>query len=466
MPAKPSPSKPSRSKTSRSRRPSSGHARPAAKGADRAKTAPVKRPTPPADPGTPNAGPGARGAAKTARTVQREAAFGGKTKVKTGRHPRAGAGAAAEPAAARVPPHPPETPLFQVICPDGSVADPDALAEVGPDLLVRLYRAMWRSRELDKRMTALQRQGRIGFYGTSTGEEAAVFGSAAAFEERDWIFPALRQGGVAIWRGYDLVQYVSQCIGNDVDVLRGRQMPCHYAERDINQVSWSSVIASQLPQAVGAAVAARYRKDDVVVAGYLGDGATSEPDFHVAVNFAGVYRAPCVFICHNNQWAISVPFSAQTASAGVAVKAKAYGIPGVRVDGNDVVAVYLACREAVARARRGEGPTLIEALTYRLLGHTTADDPDRYRDEGEAKAWAELEPLSRTRALLEETGLWDESREHALAAVVKSEIDRAVAQAEGAGPPAEDTLFDDVYAELPPALQEQRDELRAERRGR
>lgn len=350
----------------------------------------------------------------------------------------------------------------QVVRPDGSVADEAALAMVETDLLVDLYRAVWRSREIDRRLSGLQRQGRIGFYGTSIGEEAAVFGSAAALESRDWVFPALRQGGVAVWRGYPLSQYVAQCIGNSLDWLQGRQMPCHYSDRSRNHVSWSSVIATQLPHAVGAAMASRYRNDGVVAAAYLGDGATSEPDFHVALNFAAVNKAPVVFICHNNQWAISVPFSQQTASDGVAIKSVAYGMPGRLVDGNDVVAVLLACREAVNRARSGGGPTLIECVTYRLLGHTTSDDPSRYRDEAEVALWRDRDPLIRQRALLEDRGLWSDQRQAELEKQTREDLDAAIAEAEAAGPPAPETLFDDVYASLTPLLGEQRQLLQHE----
>ena len=192
-----------------------------------------------------------------------------------------------------------------------------------PEDLQILYREMLLIRLLDEKMMLLQRQVRIGFHGTCTGEEAAVIGSAYALQPEDWIFPALRQGGAALLRGYPLHNYIAQLFGNRADLLKGRQMPVHFSDRRINQVSWSSCIGTQLPQAVGAAQAARLRGDRVVVLAYLGDGATSEADFHVALNFAGVWKAPVVFLCQNNQWAISVPVSRQTASPNLAVKAAA-----------------------------------------------------------------------------------------------------------------------------------------------
>src|SRR5262245_14664787 len=213
-------------------------------------------------------------------------------------------------------------------------------AELTDERLLKMYRTMALIRVLDQRMLNLQRQGRIGFYGTATGQEAAVVGSAAALEDHDWIFPALREGGAALHRGYPLERLICQLIGNAGECSLGRQMPCHYSFREGGYVSVSSVIGTQIPQATGAAMAARIRKDPVVVMGYLGDGATSATDFHTALNFAAVFAAPVVFLCQNNQWAISVPFSKQTASEGVAVKAEAYGMPGVAVDGNDLAAVY------------------------------------------------------------------------------------------------------------------------------
>ncbi|MBI3268830.1 MAG: 3-methyl-2-oxobutanoate dehydrogenase [Planctomycetes bacterium] len=321
---------------------------------------------------------------------------------------------------------------------------------------------MVRIRTVDSRMLNLQRQGRIGFYGTATGEEAAVVGSGCAFEPRDWIFPALRQGGIALLRDYPLDLYVAQCVGNSADLLRGRQMPCHYSDRRIHFVSWSSVIATQLPHAVGAAMAARLRRDPVVCGAYLGDGATSEGDFHVAMNFAGVYRAPVVFVCQNNQFAISVPIERQTASAGIAVKAAAYGFEGVRVDGNDVLACYLATRKAVDKARAGGGPTLVEAVTYRRGGHSSSDDPSRYRDERVTEEWARRDPILRFRRWLEARGLWNDPEEERFQTEVKSAVDEAIRRVEAAPPVDPGSMFEDVFAEMPAQLRAQRREALGE----
>src|SRR3989441_5689608 len=274
------------------------------------------------------------------------------------------------------------------------------------EVLLRLYREMVRLRTLDERMMTLQRQGRVGFYGACTGQEAATLASAIALEASDWIFPALREGGAMLLRGFPLVPYLCQIFGNAGDETKGRQMPSHMASRSVNQVSWSSCIGTQLPQAVGAAMAARIKGDRTVIAAYLGDGAASEGAFHVAMNFAGGFKAPVVFICQNNHWAISVPTAKQTASESIAVQAVAYGFPGVKVDGNDAVAVYAAVKEAVGRARSGGGPTLVECGTYRLAPHSPSDDPTPYRDEREVDAWRKRDPIERLRARLAADGRW------------------------------------------------------------
>jgi pyruvate dehydrogenase E1 component alpha subunit/2-oxoisovalerate dehydrogenase E1 component alpha subunit len=323
-----------------------------------------------------------------------------------------------------------------------------------------LYRWMVFVRLLDERMLNLQRQGRIGFYGTCTGEEASVIGSAYALEPHDWIFPALRQGSAALMRGYSLRSYISQLFGNSADLLKGRQMPVHYSDRRVHQVSWSSCIGTQLPHAVGTAWAAKIRGDKIVTAAYLGDGATSEADFHVAMNFAGVFKTPTVFFCQNNQWAISVPLSGQTASETIAQKAIAYGFEGTRVDGNDVLAVYNVMKEAVDLARSGGGPTLIEALTYRVGAHSTSDDPSRYRDESITEQWKrEKDPIKRFQHHLKELGLWNEDYEEALRAEILNEISLALKDVESLPPPDAGTMLEDVYAEIPWHLREQMSDI-------
>jgi pyruvate dehydrogenase E1 component alpha subunit/2-oxoisovalerate dehydrogenase E1 component alpha subunit len=254
--------------------------------------------------------------------------------------------------------------------------------------------------------------------------------------------------------------YIGQLYGNSADECLGHQQPMHFSWRAGNHVSLSSPIGTQIPQAVGCAMAIRIRGAKGIVLAYMGDGATSEGDFHVAMNFAAVWKVPAVLICQNNGWAISVPVSMQTSSATIAVKARAYGMPGLRVDGNDLLAVVAATREAAERARGGGGPTFLELVTYRRLGHSSSDDPSRYRPEDEVKEWERRDPLDRFRAHLEGRRLWDAKRESAAVAEMGEEIARAVREAEAASPPGLETLVQHVLAEVPPALRRQLDDVR------
>ncbi len=346
--------------------------------------------------------------------------------------------------------------LFRLLGDDGRVESPP---NVPSETLIRMYREMRKMRLLEARMVGLQRQGRVGFYGTCTGQEAAPIATALATEPGDWIFPALRESAIMLVRGFPLDKYLAQVFGNELDVLKGRQMPSHMSGREVNQVSWSSCIGPQIPQAVGAAWAAKLRGDRTVTIGFLGDGATSEPDFHNAMNFAAVFRTPCVLVCQNNHWSISVPTARQTASATLAVKAKAYGMPGLRVDGNDVLAVYQTVKEAVDRARSGGGPSFIECFTYRIGAHSTSDDPTRYRSDEEVKRWAEKDPIDRLRKYLVLSGLVDDQKDSSIETELMAEINSAIESVEKLGPPSRETLFDDVYEKLPWHLAEQRDEL-------
>ncbi|HKZ89070.1 MAG TPA: pyruvate dehydrogenase (acetyl-transferring) E1 component subunit alpha [Thermoplasmata archaeon] len=352
------------------------------------------------------------------------------------------------------------TDLLRVIHDDGST-DPALDPRLPEADAVRLYRGMMLERVLDDRMLALQRQGRIGFYGPAVGQEAAIVGAAMALDPDDWIVPQYREPGAALLRGMPLRELLCQLMGNAEDPVKGRQMPCHYVYRKGNYLSISSPVGTQLPHAVGIGWGMRIRGDRSVVLVYFGDGATSTADFHVAMNFAGVFKVPCVFLCNNNQWAISLPVARQTASETLAMKAQAYGFDGLRVDGMDGLAVYRATRDAVDRARSGHGPTMVEALTYRLGPHSSSDDPSRYRDETEVSAWRERDPLLVFRRYLERSFRWDDRKEAALEKELGDEITRAVADAERVRPPALDTLFSDVYADIPWNLREQATQLDA-----
>ena len=360
----------------------------------------------------------------------------------------------------------PDLGLFQVLLDDGT-ADPATDPGLPLALLLRAYREIKRLRVLDARMILLQRQGRVGFYGACTGQEATPIATGLAVETGDWVFPALRESSIMLVRGFPLKLYIAQIFGNSADVLKGRNMPSHMAGRAVNQVSWSSCIGPQIPQAVGAAWAAKLQKKSDVVLGFMGDGATSQPDFHAAMTFAGVFHVPCVLICQNNHWAISVPASKQSASATFAAKGRAYGVPSLRVDGNDVLAVYAAVKGAVDRARAGGGPTFIECLTYRIGAHSTSDDASRYRSQDEVERWMQKDPLLRLRRHLETLAgddgrpAWDDEKEDALEKELNDEIGAAIAEVEAAPPPARESLFEDVYGVMPWHLAEQRDELLA-----
>lgn len=334
----------------------------------------------------------------------------------------------------------------------------DDVGETQP-IAVRAYWAMRRLRAIDQRMVALQRQGRIAFYGSARGQEAVAVGAGLAMESEDWVFPALREQGIMLMRGFPLRLYVAQLLGSAEDLLRGRQMPSHAAHSSVRHVSWSSTVGSQLPQAVGTAWAMRARKSTSIAMAFCGDGATSTSDFHSAMAFAGARAVPCVIVCQNNQYAISLPRSRQTASETLAVKARAYGLPGVVVDGNDVLAVMNVLSDACARARAGQGSTLVEAVTYRMGPHSTSDDPTRYRSREEEQSWERQDPILRSRAHLALEGLVTESDDEQFDAEFASEISRVVDEAELVAPPTKASLFEDVYSEIPKHLASELEEL-------
>jgi len=324
--------------------------------------------------------------------------------------------------------------------------------ELSAEDLRRLYRAMLLGRRLDERMLRLQRQGRIGTFAPIKGQEASQLGSVFTLRKTDWMVPSFRETAAMLWRGWPIEQILLFYAG----YLEGSQPAA-----DQHDLPVCIPVATQLPHAVGLAYAAQYRGDDAVVMAYCGDGATSEGDFHEALNFAGVWHVPAVFVVQNNQWAISVPLKKQTHSRTIAQKALAYGFPGIQVDGNDVLAVYAASREAVERARDGGGPTLIECVTYRMGVHTTADDPTKYRSEEEVKAWERKDPLTRFGAYLEKKNLLEPGLDEQL----EEEIAGAVRRFEAVPPPDPLAMFDHVWAELPPHLRAERAEAEHRLRG-
>ncbi|MBI4042412.1 MAG: pyruvate dehydrogenase (acetyl-transferring) E1 component subunit alpha [Deltaproteobacteria bacterium] len=316
--------------------------------------------------------------------------------------------------------------------------------------LLKLYRTMLLTREFDERMWKLQRQGRIGTFAPVKGQEAASLGSIYAIGKEDWMVPAFRETAAMLWRGWKMEQILL--------FYNGYEEGMHIPE-DVNDLPVAIPVGTQMLHAVGIAWAAKMRGEKTVAMTYFGDGATSQGDFHEALNFAGVFQTATVFVCQNNQWAISVPLSRQTHSKTLAQKALAYDLPGVQVDGNDILAVYVAAKEAVDRARNGGGPTLIEAVTYRLGPHTTSDDPTKYRPEEEVKMWEKRDPLLRFGKYLKNKGLVDDAKMAKLQEEVDGEVRQGVERAEAQMKANPLDLFDYTFAQLPPSLQEQKKEL-------
>jgi 2-oxoisovalerate dehydrogenase E1 component alpha subunit len=345
---------------------------------------------------------------------------------------------------------------FAILGEDGSC--PDAWIELIDDAtLVRALEEMVLNRVLDRRFLMLQRQGRLGFYMTSTGEEATTIGAAACLRDDDPIFLTYREIGSLLWRGVPLEHLLNQLIGNSQDLIHGRQMPIHFCFRDWGIPSVSSPVGTQLPHACGYAYAARFRGTGQVALGFLGEGTASQGDFHTALNFAGVFRAPVVFVIRNNGYAISTPESVQTAAESLARRADGYGFAGHQIDGNDFLAVVHAVTRAVTRARDGGGPTLIEALTYRMGAHSTADDPSAYRSEEEAARWQALDPLARLARHARWRGVWSEEQEKDAWARCDRRVSELIAACEAWPPPALETLFQGVTQEPTPQLEAQRE---------
>jgi pyruvate dehydrogenase E1 component alpha subunit len=330
---------------------------------------------------------------------------------------------------------------------------PYSVAEVesafGPrwhERLLAMHRWMTLGRALDARMQGLQRQGRVGFYGAATGQEGVSVAAGLATGPDDWVLPGLREQLVALVRGHSLVTYAHHLFADDRDPARGRNMPCHPTAGEVHYVSMSSVIGTQITHAVGVAYAMRLRKSPGVALAFFGDGATSANDFHAGLNFAAVWNLPVVFCCTNNQWAISLPVEKQSAVATLAEKGAAYGVPGRRVDGTDVVAVYSALVSALEAARTGGGPVLLEFLAYRMTPHSSSDDPTRYQPKEWAARAQSHDPYLRLTAWLTENGLMDGARQAEVVAAAEEEVRAAVRGAEETPAPTPESLTEDIYA--------------------
>ncbi|MCB1111327.1 MAG: thiamine pyrophosphate-dependent dehydrogenase E1 component subunit alpha [Chlamydiales bacterium] len=328
------------------------------------------------------------------------------------------------------------------------------------EVLLKGYRDMVVTRLVDERMVTLQRQGSITFALSSLGEEACAVASAAALKQQDWLYPQYRELGVMFWRGYTIEEYLHHMFGNAKDSILGRQMPNHFGSKTLNVVNVSSPIGTKIPHAAGCAYAMKLQKEDAVAVAYFGDGATSEGDFHCGVNFAAVRKAPAIFFCRNNGYAISTPIAEQFASAGIAPKGVGYGVETYRVDGNDFFAVYDVVKRARQHCADGKGPVLIEAMTYRLGAHSTSDDPARYRSEDEVARQMQKCPIRRLRLYLEKKNLWDEDKENTLIDSVKNEITQAITSAKAEKGPPLRSLIEDVYLAVPEQLEKEYEELK------
>lgn len=327
--------------------------------------------------------------------------------------------------------------------------------KIREDLLLKLHRAMVLGRRFDERVLSLQRQGRIGTFAPTTGQEASQLGAAAVLGPSDFMVPSFRETVAQIYRGVPMEVVILSFGGyNEAALL----------VKEGNDLPNSVPVGSQVLHAVGIAWGIKYRKKKDVAMAFFGDGGTSEGDFHEGMNFAGVFQVPAIFVCQNNQWAISVPRTKQTRSKTLAQKALAYGMPGIQVDGNDILAVYAAAKEAADRARAGEGPTMIECETYRMMMHTTADDPKRYRKDEEVEVWKKKDPIERFQKYLKSKGLLSDQKIEELEGQVKEEIQQAVERAEELMKKYSDPLhmFEHAYAEMPPHLKAQKQELEGE----
>lgn len=344
---------------------------------------------------------------------------------------------------------PPGLEYLSILDEDGGL-DEDLEPDLDDEMLLEMHRVMLLSRRFDDRRLRWQRSGRIGTFAPVKGQEAAQLGAVAALEDDDWMVPSFRETAAATWRGAPLTSFVLFDAGFNEGAA---------VEEGSRDLPIAIPVASQVPHAAGLGYAMKQTGADDVVMVFFGDGATSEGDFHEGMNFAGVFELPVVFVCQNNQWAISVPREEQTASKSIAQKALAYGFPGLQVDGNDILASYVACSEAVDRARSGEGPMLVELSTYRLSVHTTADDPSKYRSEEEEEEWNERDPLPRFQGYMKEKGLLDDDAIDELESEIEDQIDGVWDEAsermdELAKQP--EAMFDHVYAEMPAHLTEQR----------
>lgn len=353
-----------------------------------------------------------------------------------------------------------DIPMLQMLQSDGSVHQDSELPNVDQEKANKILETMHYIRALDERMIAAQRQGRISFYLACSGEEAATVGSAAALQPQDMIMSQYREQGALAYRGYSTKQFMDQMFSNENDPNKGRQMPIHYGDKKLNFMTISSPLGTQIPQAAGHAYGQKMAGLDAITVCYFGEGAASEGDFHAGVNMAAVLNCPVVFICRNNGYAISTPAEEQFAGDGIASRGIGYGVKTIRVDGNDVLAVYAATEKAREIAIAEKCPVLIEAMTYRLAAHSTSDDPTGYRSKDEEEKWRQKDPVARFEKWMDSKGWFNEDEVKGFVESTRQEILSSLKSAETVPISKIEDMIEDVYDTPPWHLKEQLNELK------
>ena len=357
--------------------------------------------------------------------------------------------------------HSVEIPILKILQQDGSIYENAIMPEIDQALATKTYKTLAFHRVLDERMVAAQRQGRISFYMAALGEEAASVGGAAGLKDQDMIMAQYREQGALMFRGFSLENFMNQMFSNEKDLGKGRQMPIHYGSNELNYMTISSPLGTQIPQAAGYAYGQKMQGLDAVTICYFGEGAASEGDFHAGLNMAAVHQAPVIFFCRNNGYAISTPSDEQYVGNGIAARGVGYGMKTLRIDGNDILAVIAAVQLAREYAVKEGKPVLIEAMSYRLGAHSTSDDPSGYRTREEEAKWQEHDPILRMKNWMLAQGWWDETQETALFEKLRDEVLAAAKVSEKIDKPPVEDLITDVYDQAPPLLQSQFEQLKA-----
>ncbi|QJR82591.1 thiamine pyrophosphate-dependent dehydrogenase E1 component subunit alpha [Alteromonas pelagimontana] len=354
-----------------------------------------------------------------------------------------------------------DIPMLQILKPDGSLHEQAVEPDISEQTARKIYDTMEYTRVLDERMIGAQRQGRISFYLASTGEEAAVVASAAALSDQDMIMSQYREQGALAYRGYTTQQFMNQMFSNEKDPNKGRQMPIHYGDKELNFMTISSPLGTQIPQASGYAYGQKMAGKDAITICYFGEGAASEGDFHAGLNMAAVLHCPVIFFCRNNGYAISTPAEEQFAGDGIASRGLGYGVKTIRVDGNDPLAVFAATQHARKLALDEKCPVLIEAMTYRLAAHSTSDDPTGYRSRDEEDKWRAKDPILRMAKWMKQKGWFDEEANKKLIESSRQAVLSALKEAEKVAINPIEDIVNDVYSEVPWHLQEQLENLKS-----